>query len=434
MALSLLLRAVMKTPGLSLGRAGLAALVVGAAACSGSSPASPDAGPLPDAQIVDIEVPYGMNDVSVLFPLPASLADTNVLALGSAGNGGPLLSTDDFGAIDVFTVQHNPGQTTSNYDTWRIVAARIDPCFPDLSLLTTNPAMCRRQLRLVAQPMVDAVDGQPLSVIDSAIHLMYDLSEADFNTMARRFLAARTAVTGHSALALGVHPVIAAQGTSGVVARELRTTILAYAGSASLSQYTFMQGRTISWEFGGFRVFGGVRTPLQIFGIDSNAEGGGTTQITSIDADEAFQSTPTTQAFDALLPLAGSAANDGTPGGLTAVLTASQPDITAALQHTFDLETPSKFNPDTLDCSSCHIAGRARDRAEKLGASSDGLPRFEVAPFNLSLEIDASLRHTVRRQRAFGYRDGLPVWNQRVINESALIAKTLTTLLPQTSP
>ena len=195
-----------------------------------------------------------------------------------------------------------------------------------------------------------------------------------------------------------------------------------------------MQGRSVAWQFGGFRVINGVRTPLAIFGIDASAPGGGTTQTTSIDVDEVFQTTPTTTAFNGLLPLAGAAVDDGSPGGLSAMLTASPTDITAALQHTFDLETPSKFNPDTLDCSSCHIAGRARDRAEELGASSDGLAHFEEAPFNLSLQIDPSLRHTVQQQRAFGFRDGLPVWNQRVINESALIATTLTMLLPPTSP
>ena len=149
----------------------LALTTTGLLTACGSKGAAPDAhgsidathsidgAPSVDAHSADarppVAVPYGLNDVSVLLPMPASLDDPNALSLGSAGNGGALLSLDNFNAIQTFPDDGTGpgGDETSFYDQWRIVSARIDPCFPDLALLTTNPSMCQHQLRLVAQDL-----------------------------------------------------------------------------------------------------------------------------------------------------------------------------------------------------------------------------------------------------------------------------------------
>ena len=123
-------------------------------------------------------------------------------------------------------------------------------------------------------------------------------------------------------------------------------------------------------------------------------------------------------------------------GGSTAGnphLTASSSDIAKAMQSTFDLETPAKFNADTLDCSTCHLAGRARERAISLGASQSGLTHFTDDPFDLDLTIDDSFKQSPQQQRAFGFRGTDAVWNQRVINESAAVAAQLAILLPPAS-
>ena len=382
----------------------------------------PDAGPPIDGHAV--AVAYGLNDVSVLFPLPASLDDSDALSLSSAGNGGPLFTTDMFNAIFV---------DFPSYETWRIVAARIDPCFPDLGLLATNPSMCRRQLRLVAQPLTDLVNnGTPegFGAEDDAIHLLYDLSESDFAAMAQRFLAVRTSATADSAVTLGIHPVIAQQGLAGAVATELRATILTYAGTATLSQYTYLQGREVAWQFGGFKVNNGVRTAIAIHGIGTTDPDAGTIETTTSDFDGVFDVQPPSAEFTTISALAGM---DQINGGSTAgnpKLVASSSDIAKAMQETFDVETPAKFNADTLDCSTCHVAGRARERGITLGASQSGLTHFTEDPFDLNLTLGDSFKQSPQQQRAFGFRGTDAIWNQRVVNESAAVATALATLLP----
>ena len=420
------------------------------AACGGNA-ASPDAKPgidaahgidgatRTDAGSADarpvVAVPYGLNDVSILLPIPSSLDDSNALSLSSAGNGGALLSLDNFNAIQPFPDDGGPGDIggtpTGYYDRWRVVSARIDPCFPDLALLTTNPTACRRQLRLVAQPFTTDQSSNLFEADDDAIHLLYDLSADDFTAMATQFLSIGDASTHDASLPLGVHPIIAQQGLGGSAATTLRATILAYAGATTLSQYTFVQGRFADWQFGAFRIINGVRTPIAIHGLGTSDSNHGTLQETDVSDVGIFGMVPSSAEDDALAPLAGTFSNpSGNIGGGMATLTASPTDIAAAMQKTFDLETPSMFNAGTLDCSGCHAAGRVRIRGIGLGATTTGTTHYSNEPFNLELKADSSVQGALQQQRAFGYNLAEPVWNQRVINESAAIAVQLGIQLP----
>jgi hypothetical protein len=353
----------------------------------------------------------GLADVSVLLPLPASDADPSTLRLDTPGNGGALLPKAMFDAIPVFADNPLPERAYAN---WRIVSARIDPCFPDLALLVTNPAACRRQLRLVAQPIVPIEGDGPVGFSDNAIHLLYDLSEPEFTAMATRWLAVRS--TDPTA-PLGVHPTIRTQGLAGAVATELRATIAAYAGAATLSQFTFLEGRGVAWEFGGFKLAGGALQPIAIHGADA------TSQVTTSDETGQFGITPPSPEASGLEPLRGERVPDGSIGGGTVVLTADPAAIHTAMQLTLDVDNPAKqFNPDTLDCASCHVASRARSRATGLGATTDGLAAFTADGFDLELVLSTGLQSSPQQQRAFGYNGDQAVWNQRTVNESAAVA------------
>ncbi len=356
-----------------------------------------------------------MNDVSVLFPLPSTIEEAAQLSLASAGKGGPLLTEARFAAIPVFADNPLPERA---YDRWRIVAARIDPCFPDLAVLVSNPAACRR-LRLVAQPL--ATD--PLGAVvadDAAIHLLYDLSAADFDAMTVAWLAVATDQTRDPRTTLGIHPVIANEGLAGPTATTLReVAITTYAGAATLSQYTFVEGRGVAWEFGGLRVDGAGQNALPIHGIE-DASG----QVTVSDTDGVFGVSPASAEVRAMEPLAGEVTGGGVGGG-EVTLTASAAAITAALRMTLTVDDPTLLNADTVDCASCHLATRARERARTLGASSAGLPRFAIAGFDLSLGDLGSAAASPQQQRAFGYNGREAMWNQRVVNESAAVAAAL---------
>jgi hypothetical protein len=368
----------------------------------------------------------GLADVSVLFPLPTSLTDPALLRLDSPGNGGPLLTQARFDALPVFHV-NAPGGTS--YADWRIVAARLDPCFPSLALLTTNPAACRRQVRLIAQPMGPAADGSggPIAAQDAAIHLLYDLSEAEFATLAARWIAVRTPRSSDPARALGVHVEIAAEGNAGPIATELRATILAHAGTATLSQLTFMEGRGVAWAFGGLRIINGQATPIAIHGT------GATDQTTTSDNIGIFNFQPASPEGTAMLSIAGEFVPDpnGNIGGGTVKLTAPPAALQAALTQSLAFDDPTQLDADTADCAGCHAATRARARAATLGASADALPRFALAPYNLGIDAQAPFVTSMLQQRAFGYNGTFAIWNQRVVNESAAVAAELTTeLLP----
>ena len=374
-------------------------------------------------------VRFGTNDVSVLLPLPAQFSDVDqLLPLSTLGNGGPLLDSALFAQIPMFaTRSNNPGR----YSAWRIVGARIDPCFPDLALLTTDPSKCRRQLRLISQSISDTgpTDSGPpdvLNVDDAALHLFFEFDSAQFNALASDWLALSSTLSRDPALPLGVHPVIAVEGLTGPTYQALVAIIKKYAGSTTLAQVTAMDGRSVAWEFAGFTRLGATMKPLPIHGLAATDK----TQTISADNLEIFSIFPETNESRNLVALAGEFINSGGVGGGAIKLTANQAALDAAIKLTLTVDDPTQqFNPESLDCVSCHVAGRARDRATKLGVDSSGLDRFTNTR-NLSLAGSRTPTDSVQQQRAFGYRDTHASINQRVVNESAAVADALEVMFP----
>ena len=374
-------------------------------------------------------VRFGSNDVSVLFPLPIQLADVDqLLPLSTLGNGGPLLSQTLFAQIPMFATRpNNPGL----YKAWHIVGARIDPCFPDLAMLTTDPSKCRRQLRLISQSIGNELPPgsnlvEMLNVDDAAIHLFFEFDAAQFKALATAWLALSSTVSRDQTLPLGVHPGIVAEGLTGPTYQAFVALIKKYAGDATLTQITAMDGRTVAWEFGGFKRVGATLTAMPIHGLPATEK----SQTISADNLEIFSISPETTESRSLAPLAGEFVNTGGVGGGDVKLTASASAITAALKMTLTVDDPTQqFNPESLDCVSCHLAGRARDRATKLGIDSSTLDRFANAR-NLTLQGSRTPTNSVQQQRAFGYRDTFTSINQRVVNESAAVADALEVMFP----
>lgn len=412
-------------PRTSLARAARYVLgfTVACAACGGDADSADSTD---DDDPVELQV--GTNDVSILLPLPSSAAEIDaLLPVSAAGVGGPLLPEAHFDAITVFA--DNP-QENRAYDQWRIVAARIDPCFPTLALLDTDPAACRRQLRLIAQPVqVDPLLG--VVAQDATIHLFFDQDAATFRELAAAFVALQTATTQADATPLTVHPTIAAEGLTGATQQALRDLITTYAGVARLTQLTFMEGRGVAWEFGGMMIdAGGARTDIAIPGLA--AADGNTRQTNGSDFNGIFDITPASAESTQLqAALAGTVVGDPKAGGAQVELQAPVDDITAALQLSLDLDNPTTpFNPDTVDCISCHVAGRARARAAVLGFPSDGLAQFSNRR-DLSLAWPQANLGAPTAMRMFGYNEQVTLIGQRVVNESAAVADALEDLLAE---
>ena len=379
---------------------------------------------LEDGQATGGTSKLGLADVSVLFPLPKDAAATGLMGLDAAGRGGPLLGAAQFAQVGIL---REGDDAQAVYRGFRVVAARIDPCFPDVALLKSNPSACRRQLRLVAQPLVfDASVGT--TVFDDALHLAYELPESEFEAFARAWVAVRTSRSSDLARPLDVHVEVQAQGLEGPVASELRRLILAHAGPQALRRVTFMQGSFARWTFGGVELQDGeVSAAVAIHGLAADAG----TQSTVVPPSGVFEFAPGTEDGRVLEALAG----EGTDGALfgaidpDVTLTASPEALREAMQRSLDIDHPSKRNPDTVDCSACHVAGRARERGKKEGLSVEGLERFEAKGFNLSIDGLGRIKARPQEQRAFGYHLQEPVWNRRTVNESAAVAQALSDLL-----
>lgn len=377
---------------------------------AGPTDAGPkDAGPTP-------VVALSVNAVSVLFPLPLHPTDPGLLHLDEPGKGGPLLSAALFADIPVYS--DNP-LTERAYGEWRVVAARLDPCFPTHAFLQSDPSKCRRQLRLVAQPHPEGMNGGGSD--DNTIHLLYDLTQAQFDDLAARWVAPLQDQAGARGESLQVSPRMKSEGLQGAYANGIRALIKEFAGPDTLRQVTFMEGRGVAWEFGGFMVNAGAHTSIQIPGLD-----GGVSEVTTANSNAPFTTTPRSKVAAELEPLAGRFVSDGGIGSGSLVFDATPMQMQAALQRSLDVDNPlTDLHPDSLDCSVCHIANRARARAIRKGQTIQGLSRYENARRPTTVLNASAFGEETMEQRAFGYHFGGPVVNQRVANESAEVADLL---------
>lgn len=380
-------------------------------------------------------------DVSILIP-PTSPATPGVITLEDAGSHGVLLPASLYARIVPFVA---PAPGTSNpieREAFQVVAARIDPCFPDITALQTDPATCIAQLRLVAQPVRLGFPPSPtppppgeqrFGATDDAIHLLYDLPADAFTELVDEILAwsgleqsLNIAGTGAE---VWVHPRLAADGADGAARTALRTLLLRHAGVDRLSQYTFMRAEGVhAWDFGGFVVEDGEPAALAVHGTEANLQRlGASARIITVE--------PATSHSTSLAALFGARSTS------TAPLTLGSPEAQrAALQAALDLENPTRTHPEAADCASCHAAFPLRQRAELLGASMDGLD-----PFTSSLALGGAVSATERlnnppgcpggagegclfvenRLRIFGWLGQDPVVSQRAVNESAAVAEAL---------
>ncbi len=126
-----------------------------------------------------------------------------------------------------------------------------------------------------------------------------------------------------------------------------------------------------------------------------------------------------------LRPLGGTVTQPGDDGPGQVSFTASDAQIQQALALSLTVDDPlSGFNANTLDCTACHTAGRARELAMMKGHDDiAGFPLYTNPKRNLT--VPGSSLGILSHQRALGYFGTTVVINQRVVNESAAVADAL---------
>jgi hypothetical protein len=383
----------------------------------------------------------GMNDVSILFPLPANAADIdNLLGPAATGSLGTLLpsalytATGPIGGSGPVVSQGGVGRAA--YGDLRVVAMRVDPCFASLAP-DPQGAGCTAQLRLVFQEVLlgqtIGVGNQTVTAVaafDSGLHAFYQLSRDQVLSLARALVALRVANEAGDVLGpLAPHPVMVRQGLAGPMSQGVQRLILQYAGEqnlvrAALASLIGSQGVSI-WDMSAFDVGAGatVATPRTIPTLVVPAGGNASLEVITAGGLQATFG-PTTAGdldFTAL-------------GNQPAALSASARQ--AALDAMVRVENPKDSSPETVDCGSCHMAAPVEkfvampqfafdDTTGPLAFRPDGR---DVTSADMRATQDPTIFFP--DLHVFSYFGPYPSISQRAVNETASVVEYLNALPP----
>ncbi len=359
-----------------------------------------------------------LNDVSFLLPLPPAGHEARLLSLADGASHGVLLPKPLYDALPLVV---DGADVTTLSSIIRVISVRVDPCFPGST--PPAPPTCVKHVRLVAQPVLAGGEdaGFRTTTEDATIHLFYDLSDADFDDVHRALWRLKDSVgaaTDHQPL--DVHPVMQREGVDGPYFSAVRSLVLDHCGAQNLVRVAYMSvaQQGANWRFGAFDVVDGALVAAAIPRID-----GATVQGFQEFGNTAFRS-------GQLLP---SVSGDD----LDVLLSESDLRLTdtrtldKALTSALQIEHPDRSSPKTIDCASCHVASRARHNAEhrRMVDTSSWPDAFSADPrFDLR-RVDA-VGDDPRALRSFGYLGPLSALSRRTINESAVIASTLSRTRP----
>ena len=351
--------------------------------------------------------PLGLNDVSILWPLP----ETGTVPVGylklfpGSGERGPGIPEAARQAIP------NLHADVPDPIVWAatvIVAMRIDPCARSVD------GSCTRELRLSAEAIHTSFD-------DSAVHLIYELDEPSFDALVTDLRLWRSTSPVPTDGALGVHPGLAKAGIASPYARELHDIVERFATEEALVRVTVNAFAFDTWGFSRLdRATGWERADLP--GLDDGTTGQAWRLLAQIDNMDdpsgAIEPLPEKN-FAALLHA------DSLAHGPTAPAILEARDAILAFEH------PAKASAATHDCVSCHLSDGAHRWADKRGVSFDTPDRWRPpadidVSANVPPELDGNLSNTI----AFGYHRVhhgklVPSISRRVVAESAEVVLQL---------
>lgn len=383
-----------------------------AAACSApaSAPVAPGE-PAPTSTTTPITLTPA--DVTMIWPMPRDAAGRDAMIAATATGGhGELLPAAHYKVPVLDERDWEVKDPQVDRTRLRVVAARLDPCFASFAP-PTDPS-CVNQVRLVMQVIRPDGGGvkDRMGANDGAVHAFYQLPRAELLALVRELAALGAKHGGTASETLGVHPILARDGTSSDYAKQLHALLLARIGANRLTRVTFFArtaAREPLWPFGLFDMIDGnlVQQDIVTLGAKRQTlEGAGPRKV--------------------IEPQTTSADN---PGALLAVMgptrTATERER-AAYAALLRIQNPTKHTPDTMACAECHTAQRMQRAAEKtlgLLATEFAADHFATGTPLPETPIDAENFH------AAGYLgDNLAV-SVRTANETAAVVAALTALL-----
>lgn len=334
------------------------------------------------------------------------------MGIHTPGRGGPLLNPAFLGTIPPLTPVMNEGDIAASL---RVIAVRVDPCFP-----LPTPQSCQKQIRLVWQPIEPGFRGRVQSV-DAALHSFYVLEDQEFSSLLKDL---ETWKKNHqlqtAGLPLQIHPAWAQQADKSPALLAFNDIVKKYAGPANISRVTVMvvRGGGDMWSFSGFEVRSGQLKLMKIPRLDRSAQAFVNFAVPS-DHFERGMISPAATGDDSFNKVIGN--SDRLKVGNEEILRKE-------LRAIYRAEDPHSFNPENMDCASCHVAQPARVWLERnrtdlgIEALANSFA-YKNAGYNLQ-NISPGLKNT-QIIRAFGYFGENPAISQRVIHESAEVADAI---------
>lgn len=341
------------------------------------------------------------NDISVLFPLPETMEESQLLEPWTQADFGELLPESIFDRLPSLTV--DPLHETKREEL-RVIALRFDPCFPQAE----TPRGCQAQIRLIWQPLT--LDGnQELRAIDAALHSFYNLSSEDFFRLLKNLQTLKLQTGAGDQGPLNVQPRLQQEKMRGLYTEGLLKLVKSFTGAQRLSRITFMRltGQGKMWIFGGFDIQGQKMTKIMI------PRTKGFTQFILNVAPADY--------FDGNIGPAPAGADTFNTLMTSSKLITSEEGVREEALATYRIENPNLHNPNTMDCVSCHAAQPAQLWAKR---EFPGLKLDQLAgksKFTSKFPLANTSPHPERTGllRAFGYDGREPAISQRVINETA---------------
>lgn len=360
---------------------------------------------------------WDLNDVSYLMPLPEKIGPDHLLRYNSEGNGGELLPAAFIKNLPQLTAEMDASEIRENL---RVVAVRLDPCFP-----ADPPLLCKKQLRFVLQILRPGPRGIT-ETIDAAFHVFYTLNDLDFADLILDIKNWKQAYAPNlTGLPLQIHPAWKQQLDKSPSLIPFQNIVTKYAGPKTISRVTAMTVRNLgqTWGFVGADVVDGkfeypaiprVKSRAQIFINQANSTDTFLGQISPRPG-----SPDDTEIFDTLNNIITNSQS---------LLTENEQIIQDELKSIYRIENPKIFNPNNMDCVSCHTAGPAREWVSKKRGDIKGTEIFSQNAYqNFKYNLANTSNDVTNTQiiRAFGYFGSGSAISQRVINESAEVADAL---------
>ena len=346
----------------------------------------------------------GMNDVTILLPLPLSSAEPVLLrAFDSADDGEALVPYELVDRLGDDPLGSDSLIFPDTYDRLHLVAVRFDLC--DHETPGPCPTSGDASLRLVFQRLDDSGGAD-----DTGFHAFYTILEAEIPA-ALKALAELSLLRTGPAEPLG--PSVSLSEDNPAYAEKLRAFVLAYGGASRLVRLTMNAQSAISaqikWNLRGLERQGTDFVDMTITGTSE------TIQTVTLQSDAFFEVEPASD-----LPQGLGLALDG-----VAFQAAEEADQLAALGAFVAIDNQLTNAPDTVACVACHTSTVALAmRSEDLGADPSSLPGRYETPFDVSV-AEGKSQTTDFTLRAFGYLNYDPMISQRVANDTALVLEDI---------